>query len=185
MTQEFQAFLTLVRWLWIMSVDWWRVVANLIYVSLFIYVYICIYKYIHIYMYIHIIIIIIIIIIYHISIIYKHTNTLFFSFFKHANIKPKSNFPPHLFFISVFRFQLRSVAAAGYLCSEARAVSVFRCTTPGVNTSKHDDGPLLGDFPYACLRLTDYSQCDRHFRSHIVDKWVNIQEVCSFLDHLN
>ncbi|KAK3789856.1 hypothetical protein RRG08_060409 [Elysia crispata] len=45
-----------------------------------------------------------------------------------------------------------------------------------VNTSKHDDGPLLGDFPYACLRLTDYKQCNRHFRSHIVDKWVNIQE---------
>ncbi|KAK3786676.1 hypothetical protein RRG08_032835 [Elysia crispata] len=39
------------------------------------------------------------------------------------------------------------------------------------------DSPIAADFPHACLRTDHYSTCDRHFRSHILDNWVNIQEV--------
>ena len=41
------------------------------------------------------------------------------------------------------------------------------------------DSPIPADFPHACLRTDHYSTCDRHFRSHILDNWVNIQEVCN------
>ena len=42
---------------------------------------------------------------------------------------------------------------------------------------QHDLDPHTNDFPEACLRLTDYGLCDRHFRSHILDNWENIHEV--------
>ncbi|RUS88195.1 hypothetical protein EGW08_004027 [Elysia chlorotica] len=45
------------------------------------------------------------------------------------------------------------------------------------NAGVHDDNPIPSDFPFACLRLADYSSCDRHFRSHILDNWVGIKEV--------
>lgn len=46
-----------------------------------------------------------------------------------------------------------------------------------LNSSQQDDHPITKDFPEACLRTTDYSQCDRHFRSDILDNWSGIEEV--------
>ncbi|KAK3760869.1 hypothetical protein RRG08_034710 [Elysia crispata] len=46
-----------------------------------------------------------------------------------------------------------------------------------LDSSQQDDNPYPADFPPACLRLKDYGQCDRHFRSQVLDNWVNIQEV--------
>ncbi|KAK3799728.1 hypothetical protein RRG08_017429 [Elysia crispata] len=57
-------------------------------------------------------------------------------------------------------------------------VSVYDTWT---DTSLEHDNPLPEDFPRACLRLTDYAQCDRHFRSHSLNNWRNIQEVGSIL----
>ncbi|KAK3793337.1 hypothetical protein RRG08_011958 [Elysia crispata] len=53
-------------------------------------------------------------------------------------------------------------------------VSVYDTWT---DTSLEHDNPVPEDYPHACLRLTDYAQCDRHFRSHILNNWTNIQEV--------
>ncbi|KAK3786680.1 hypothetical protein RRG08_032839 [Elysia crispata] len=44
-------------------------------------------------------------------------------------------------------------------------------------TGVHDDNYIPTGFPHACLRMNHYASCDRHFRSHILDNWVNIQEV--------
>ena len=48
------------------------------------------------------------------------------------------------------------------------------------NTGVYNDNPVPQDFPLACLRLTNYSTCDRHFRSRILDNWPSIKEVGSF-----
>ena len=45
------------------------------------------------------------------------------------------------------------------------------------STGVNNDNPIPDDFPFACLRLTDYSSCDRHFRSHLLDNWAGIKEV--------
>ncbi|KAK3786674.1 hypothetical protein RRG08_032833 [Elysia crispata] len=44
-------------------------------------------------------------------------------------------------------------------------------------TGVSHDFRIPADFPQACLRMANYSSCDRHFRSHILDNWVNIQRV--------
>ncbi|RUS81829.1 hypothetical protein EGW08_010421 [Elysia chlorotica] len=46
-----------------------------------------------------------------------------------------------------------------------------------VNSSVQHDDPVRDDFPLACLRLTDYGQCDRHFRSQLLDSWTHVREV--------
>ncbi|KAK3789871.1 hypothetical protein RRG08_060424 [Elysia crispata] len=45
------------------------------------------------------------------------------------------------------------------------------------DSTVHHDDTVGGEFPDACLSLTDYAQCDRHLRSRILDNWVDIQEV--------
>ncbi|KAK3779495.1 hypothetical protein RRG08_045241 [Elysia crispata] len=49
--------------------------------------------------------------------------------------------------------------------------------TTWMSASQQDDNPLKDDFPEACLRFTDYGQCDRHFRSHTLDNWGKIPKV--------
>ncbi|KAK3750652.1 hypothetical protein RRG08_005504, partial [Elysia crispata] len=44
------------------------------------------------------------------------------------------------------------------------------------NTGVHHDSPIPSDFPHACLRMEQYTSCDRHFRSHILDNWANIKQ---------
>ncbi|RUS72574.1 hypothetical protein EGW08_019660 [Elysia chlorotica] len=46
-----------------------------------------------------------------------------------------------------------------------------------INTSVQHDNPVPLDFPTACLRMSDYGACDRHFRSHILDNFVGIDQV--------
>ncbi|GFS16888.1 hypothetical protein ElyMa_003225600 [Elysia marginata] len=41
------------------------------------------------------------------------------------------------------------------------------------------DNPVEDSFPHACLRLEYYTSCDRHFRSHVIDSWVNIDKARS------
>ncbi|RUS74921.1 hypothetical protein EGW08_017320, partial [Elysia chlorotica] len=45
------------------------------------------------------------------------------------------------------------------------------------DTDATTDNPVRDDFPHACLRLVEYESCDRHFRSHVIDNWVNIDQV--------
>ncbi|KAK3767836.1 hypothetical protein RRG08_018620 [Elysia crispata] len=45
------------------------------------------------------------------------------------------------------------------------------------DTAATTDNPVQDSFPHACLRLVDYASCDRHFRSHIVDNWDNVDKV--------
>lgn len=42
---------------------------------------------------------------------------------------------------------------------------------------RHDDEPDVMAFPWACLSMIRYSSCVRHYRSHILDNWQNINEV--------
>ncbi|GFS11100.1 hypothetical protein ElyMa_001338700 [Elysia marginata] len=46
-----------------------------------------------------------------------------------------------------------------------------------IATGVHHDNNIQAEFPHACLRFDDYSSCDRHFRSHILDAWTGIKEV--------
>ncbi|GFO15580.1 hypothetical protein PoB_004208500 [Plakobranchus ocellatus] len=45
------------------------------------------------------------------------------------------------------------------------------------NSQATTDSPVLDTFPHACLRLNYYGSCNRHFRSHIIDRWENIDKV--------
>ncbi|GFR77209.1 hypothetical protein ElyMa_003962700 [Elysia marginata] len=45
------------------------------------------------------------------------------------------------------------------------------------NTSLRHDHPISRDFPRACMSQADYSQCNQHFRSSILDSWNDIKEV--------
>ncbi|RUS87593.1 hypothetical protein EGW08_004638 [Elysia chlorotica] len=46
-----------------------------------------------------------------------------------------------------------------------------------IDSAHQDDNPYPSDFPAACLGLSLYDNCDRHFRSRVLDNWVNIKEV--------
>ncbi|CAL1544544.1 unnamed protein product [Lymnaea stagnalis] len=41
----------------------------------------------------------------------------------------------------------------------------------------HNDNPLSDEFPIECYRLDNLGNCNQHFRSYILDNWINIDKV--------